>query len=114
MIKQKLILLFSPVLLHAQGIQRVGELFVSLKTHPMSVRNELKMVLLFSMIGAARGMLLFHKPGFIPGLLVILLLFGIIIKNAVLLIDLYQKHRTSGESPYNSAVESVLVRFRTV
>jgi len=49
-------------------------------------------VLLLSMIGAAWGMLLFHKPSCMPSLLGILLLFGIIIKNAVLLIDFYQKH----------------------
>jgi multidrug efflux pump subunit AcrB len=44
----------------------------------------------------------------------ILLLFGIIIKNAVLLIDFYQKYREEGESAYDSAVESVRVRFRPV
>jgi len=71
-------------------------------------------VLPLSMIGAAWGMLLFHKPSCMPSLLGILLLFGIIIKNAVLLIDFYQKHRESGESPYDSAIESVRVRFRPV
>ena len=49
-----------------------------------------------------------------PSLLGILLLFGIIIKNAVLLIDFYQKHRESGETPYNSAIETVRMRFRPV
>jgi len=71
-------------------------------------------VLPLSMIGASWGMLLFHKPSCLPALLGILLLFGIIIKNAVLLIDFYQQHRASGESPYNSAIESVRVRFRPV
>ena len=49
-----------------------------------------------------------------PSLLGILLLFGIIIKNAVLLIDFYQMHRAEGESAYESALESVRVRFRPV
>jgi multidrug efflux pump subunit AcrB len=71
-------------------------------------------VLPLSMIGAAWGMLLFHKPSCMPSLLGILLLFGIIIKNAVLLIDFYQHHRESGESPYDSAIESVRIRFRPV
>ena len=71
-------------------------------------------VLPLSMIGAAWGMLLFNKPSCMPSLLGILLLFGIIIKNAVLLIDFYQKHRDSGESPYESAIQSVRVRFRPV
>ncbi len=72
------------------------------------------LVLPLSLIGAAWGMLLFHKPSCMPSLLGILLLFGIIIKNAVLLIDFYQHHRASGESPFDSAIESVRVRFRPV
>jgi len=81
-----------------------------------SVRMSLIMIVVLplSMIGAAWGMLLFHKPSCLPSMLGILLLFGIIIKNAVLLIDFYQKYRESGESPYESAIESVRVRFRPV
>ncbi|PIQ17966.1 MAG: acriflavin resistance protein [Flavobacteriaceae bacterium CG18_big_fil_WC_8_21_14_2_50_34_36] len=71
-------------------------------------------VLPLSMIGAAWGMLLFHKPSCMPSLLGILLLFGIIIKNSILLIDFYQQHRATGESPFDSAIESVRVRFRPV
>ena len=44
----------------------------------------------------------------------IILLFGIIIKNAVLLIDFYQEYRAGGDSPFESAIESVRVRFRPV
>ena len=72
------------------------------------------LVLPLSLIGAAWGMLLFHKPSCMPSLLGILLLFGIIIKNAVLLIDFYQQHRAGGETPFESAIESVRVRFRPV
>jgi multidrug efflux pump subunit AcrB len=81
-----------------------------------SVRLSLIMifVLPLSMIGAAWGMLLFHKPSCMPSMLGILLLFGIIIKNAVLLIDFYQKYKESGETPFESAMESVRVRFRPV
>jgi len=81
-----------------------------------SVKMSLIMILVLplSLIGAAWGMLLFHKPSCMPSMLGILLLFGIIIKNAVLLIDFYQKYRESGESPYESAIESVRVRFRPV
>ncbi len=71
-------------------------------------------VLPLSLIGASWGMLLFGKPSCMPSLLGILLLFGIIIKNAVLLIDFYQGYREGGESPYESAIESVKVRFRPV
>ncbi|HEY9169070.1 MAG TPA: efflux RND transporter permease subunit [Lutibacter sp.] len=81
-----------------------------------SVKMALIMILVLplSLIGATWGMLLFNKPSCMPSLLGILLLFGIIIKNAVLLIDFYQQHRESGESPYESAIESVRVRFRPV
>jgi multidrug efflux pump subunit AcrB len=71
-------------------------------------------VLPLSMIGAAWGMMLFDKPSCMPSLLGILLLFGIIIKNAILLIDFYQMHREAGKKPFESAIESVRVRFRPV
>lgn len=70
-------------------------------------------VLPLSMIGAAWGMLLFNKPSCLPSMIGILLLFGIIIKNAVLLVDFYQNFRLR-ESPFESALESVRVRFRPV
>ncbi len=70
-------------------------------------------VLPLSIIGAAWAMLIFNKPSCMPSMMGILLLFGIIIKNAVLLIDFYQKYREN-EAPFESAVESVRVRFRPV
>ena len=72
------------------------------------------LVLPLSMIGASWGMLAFNKPSCMPSMVGIMLLFGIIIKNSVLLIDFYQQHRAKGESPFESAVESVRVRFRPV
>ena len=71
-------------------------------------------VLPLSMIGAAWGMLLFDKPSCMPSMVGLLLLFGIIIKNAVLLIDFYKTYEAQGESPFEAAVESVRVRFRPV
>lgn len=81
-----------------------------------SVRMAFIMILVLplSLIGAAWAMLLFGKPSCMPSLLGILLLFGIIIKNAVLLIDFYQNYRANGETPYESAIASVRVRFRPV
>jgi len=72
------------------------------------------LVLPLSMIGASWGMLSFSKPSCMPSMVGIMLLFGIIIKNSVLLIDFYQQHRSRGESSFESAVESVRVRFRPV
>ena len=81
-----------------------------------SVRLALIMILVLplSMIGASWGMLLFGKPSCMPSLLGVLLLFGIIIKNAILLIDFYQMHKAKGESNFQSALDSVTVRFRPV
>ena len=81
-----------------------------------SVRMAFIMILVLplSLIGASWGMLLFGKPSCMPSLLGILLLFGIIIKNAVLLIDFYQNNRANGESAFESAKDAVRVRFRPV
>ncbi len=81
-----------------------------------SVRLAIIMILVLplSMIGASWGMLLFNKPSCMPSLLGILLLFGIIIKNAILLVDFYQMNKAKGESNFQSALDSVTVRFRPV
>lgn len=71
-------------------------------------------VLPLSMIGAAWGMLLFNKPRCLPSLIGILLLFGIIIKNSVLLVDFYQEARKNGAQPFEAAIQSVKLRFRPV
>lgn len=81
-----------------------------------SVRLALIMIVVLplSMIGASWGMLLFDKPSCMPGMVGVLLLFGIIIKNAVLLIDFYKEYETVGRPPFEAALESVRVRFRPV
>ncbi|MDX1808523.1 MAG: efflux RND transporter permease subunit [Sulfurospirillaceae bacterium] len=81
-----------------------------------SVRMAFIMILVLplSLIGASWGMLLFDKPSCMPSLLGILLLFGIIIKNAVLLIDFYQANKKLGKSAFQSAIDSVTIRFRPV
>ena len=71
-------------------------------------------VLPLSMIGASWGMLLFGKPSCMPSMLGVLLLFGIIIKNAILLIDFYQENRAKGKDAFESAIDSVTLRFRPV
>lgn len=81
-----------------------------------SVRLAIVMVLVLplAMIGASWGMLVFDKPSCMPSLVGILLLFGIIIKNSILLIDFYQEFRRENNSPFEAAMESVRVRFRPV
>ena len=91
-------------------------LIMSLIAIYKSVRMAFIMILVLplSLIGASWSMLLFNKPSCLPSLLGILLLFSIIIKNAVLLIDFYQRNKEKGESPFQSAIDSVTIRFRPV
>ena len=70
-------------------------------------------ILPLSMIGASWGMLLFGKPSSMPSMVGILLLFGIVINNTILVTDFYRKYREK-ETPFNSAMESIKVRFRPV
>lgn len=81
-----------------------------------SVRLAIVMVLVLplAMIGASWAMLIFGKPSCMPSLMGILLLFGIIIKNSILLIDFYQAFRSKNATPFEAAMESVRVRFRPV
>jgi multidrug efflux pump subunit AcrB len=91
-------------------------LLVALIAIYRSVRLSLVMILVLplAMIGASWGMLIFNKPSCMPSLVGIMLLFGIIIKNSVLLIDFYQHYRKEGNPAFEAALESVRVRFRPV
>ena len=91
-------------------------LLMALVATYQSVRMAIVMILVLplAMIGASWGMLLFDKPSCMPSLVGIMLLFGIIIKNSVLLIDFYQHYRKEGNAPFDAAHESVRIRFRPV
>ncbi|NPA55174.1 MAG: efflux RND transporter permease subunit [Epsilonproteobacteria bacterium] len=71
-------------------------------------------VLPLSMIGGMWGLIIAHKPTCMPSMIGLLLLFGIIIKNAVLLIDFYKEYEKEGKTPFESALEAIKVRFRPV
>ncbi|MEO1958736.1 MAG: efflux RND transporter permease subunit, partial [Nautiliaceae bacterium] len=79
-----------------------------------SIRYALIMIVVLplSMIGAMWALLIANKPSCMPSMVGLLLLFGIIIKNAVLLIDFYKEFKT--KSPFEAAKESVKLRFRPV
>jgi multidrug efflux pump subunit AcrB len=91
-------------------------LFMALIAGYRSVRMAVVMILVLplSMIGASWGMLIFHKPSCMPSEVGLLLLFGIIIKNSILLVDFYQSFRSEGASSFEAAIGSVQVRFRPV
>jgi len=72
------------------------------------------LVMPLAMIGAVWSMLFFDKPMCLPSMLGILLLFSIVIKNAVLFVDFYQEYKEEGDSPFESAMEAMQVRFRPI
>jgi len=91
-------------------------LILTLMVVYQSLRLALIMIIVLplSMIGAGWGMIIAHKPSCMPSMVGILLLFGIIIKNAVLLIDFYKEYEKEGKSPFESALQAIRVRFRPV
>jgi len=91
-------------------------LILTLMVVYQSLRLALIMIIVLplSMIGAGWGMIIAHKPSCMPSMVGILLLFGIIIKNAVLLIDFYKEYEKEGKTPFESALQAIRVRFRPV
>lgn len=66
------------------------------------------------LIGVSWGMLLTGSAmGFVAEL-GILALFGMIIRNSVILIDQIQKHLADGETPWDAVVDSAILRFRPI
>jgi multidrug efflux pump len=64
--------------------------------------------------GAAFALLIFQRPfGFVAQLGVIAL-FGMIIRNAVILIDQIEQDIAAGAAPWNAVVESAVRRFRPI
>ena len=66
------------------------------------------------LIGVSWGMLLTGSAmGFVAEL-GILALFGMIIRNSVILIDQIQKHLADGETPWDAVIDSAILRFRPI
>ena len=65
-------------------------------------------------IGVSFGMLIFDKPIGFVAVLGILALFGMIIRNSIILIDQIKKHIASGEDPWNAIIDSAILRFRPI
>ena len=66
------------------------------------------------LIGVAWGMLLFGKAMGFVAILGVLALFGMIIRNSVILLDQIQKHLAAGETPWDAVVDSAVLRFRPI
>ena len=91
-------------------------LILTLMVVYQSLRLSLIMIVVLplSMIGGMWGLLIANKPSCMPSMVGLLLLFGIIIKNAVLLIDFYKEFEKEGVKPFESALMAIKVRFRPV
>lgn len=66
------------------------------------------------LIGVAAGMLISDSAMGFVAQLGILALFGMIIRNSVILIDQIKKHEAAGETPYNAIIDSAVMRFRPI
>ena len=65
-------------------------------------------------IGVVFGMLIFDQPMGFVAQLGILSLFGMIIRNSLILIDQIEKHMAAGESRWNAVIDSAIMRFRPI
>ena len=66
------------------------------------------------LIGVFSALILLERPlGFVAELGIIAL-FGMIIRNSVILIDQIQKHLREGEKPLDAIIDSAILRFRPI
>jgi multidrug efflux pump subunit AcrB len=72
------------------------------------------LILPLSVIGVVWGLLAFDKALALPAILGIILLFSIIIKNSILMVDFIQEHRRNGETAKIAALEAVRLRYRPI
>ena len=83
-------------------LQSIGRAVIVLLTAPLGL------------IGVALGLVLFHAPfGFVTNLGVIAL-FGMIMRNAVILVDQIEQDEKAGHAPWSAIVEAAVRRFRPV
>jgi multidrug efflux pump subunit AcrB len=71
-------------------------------------------VLPLSAIGAVWGLLLFDKAMALPAILGIILLFSIIVKNSILMVDFIHTREREGGAPLDAARDSIRLRYRPI
>jgi len=72
------------------------------------------LILPLSVIGALWGLLAFGKALALSAILGVVLLFAIIIKNSILMVDFIQERRKEGQSAREAAEGSVRLRYRPI
>jgi multidrug efflux pump len=94
-------------------------LFIIMTLLMFQLRNVTQMILTLltaplGLIGVTWGMLLTGKAMGFVAYLGVLALFGMIIRNSVILIDQIQKHIAEGETPWAALIDSAVLRFRPI
>lgn len=94
-------------------------LFIIMTLLMFQLRNVTQMLLTLltaplGLIGVTWGMLLTGKAMGFVAYLGVLALFGMIIRNSVILIDQIQKHIAEGETPWAALIDSAILRFRPI
>ena len=94
-------------------------LFIIMTLLMFQLRNVTQMILTLltaplGLIGVTWGMLLTGKAMGFVAYLGVLALFGMIIRNSVILIDQIQKHIAEGETPWAALIDSAILRFRPI
>jgi len=72
------------------------------------------LILPLSAIGAVWGLLAFGKAMALPAILGIVLLFSIVIKNSILMVDFIRERRDAGVGALEAAVDAVRLRYRPI
>lgn len=72
------------------------------------------LILPLSAIGAIWGLLAFGKAMALPAILGVVLLFSIIIKNSILMVDFIQERTREGQDAYTAAEGSIRLRYRPI
>ena len=80
----------------------MGKMTLTLLTAPLGL------------IGVVLAMLLTNSAMGFVAYLGVLALFGMIIRNSVILIDQIKKHEEAGEKPMDAIIDSVILRFRPI
>ena len=92
------------------GVHRAGILYENY-IHPITILSTLPS----AGVGALLALLLFHTELSIIALIGIILLIGIVKKNAILMIDFaIEAERKEGNSPEDSIYQACLLRFRPI
>ncbi|HEU5096725.1 MAG TPA: efflux RND transporter permease subunit [Reyranella sp.] len=88
--------------------------FLMAQLHSFSRLFLVVSVIPMGLIGIVFTLLLVNKPLGFVAILGILALFGMIARNAVLLIEQIEAERTQRESPWEAVIEATLSRFRPI